>query len=221
MTFFENQVFHIYNQGNNRQQIFFSDENYRFFVWKMRGYLLPYGDFIAWTLMPNHFHWLFYVRKVAITRKELRAHFDKVEFQRRVQKYGDKAKAVNKESHRIANEEQFIDLQEAIGNLQSNYSKAINKERNRTGSLFRRNTKAKDGWLDEFVLEDYSSNNSRLKTGKNYGYNCLCYLHNNPKDAGLVKENIDWEFSSARDYSGLRKGKLCNIELGKQLLNFI
>jgi hypothetical protein len=32
----------------------------------MRKHLLPYGDFLAYCLMPNHFHWLFYVRHISV-----------------------------------------------------------------------------------------------------------------------------------------------------------
>jgi putative transposase len=66
MDFKPNAIYHIYNQGNNRQQIFFSEENYLFFIKKMRTYLLPYGDLLCYCLMPNHFHWLFYVREVIL-----------------------------------------------------------------------------------------------------------------------------------------------------------
>jgi len=43
--------------------------------------------------------------------------------------------------------------------------------------------------------------------------------------AGLVKQDIDWEYSSAKDYAGLRNGTLINkkraaefIELGGMLI---
>lgn len=79
MEFYENQLFHIYNQGNNRRQVFFSDENYEFFLWKMKAYLLPFGDFVAWCLMPSHFHWQFYVRRISVKRQLLFEHVDQIE----------------------------------------------------------------------------------------------------------------------------------------------
>lgn len=69
MNFYENQLVHIYDRGNNKRQTFFSDENYKFFSWKMRAYLLPFGDLITWCLMLNHFHWQFYVKQVKMKRK--------------------------------------------------------------------------------------------------------------------------------------------------------
>ena len=43
MQFEQNVVYHIYNQGNNRKQIFFERSHYLLFLRKMRSYLLPYG----------------------------------------------------------------------------------------------------------------------------------------------------------------------------------
>ncbi len=56
MQFEVGHIYHIYNQGNNRQPIFFERKHYLFFLQKMRAYLLPHGDILAYCLMPNHFH---------------------------------------------------------------------------------------------------------------------------------------------------------------------
>lgn len=66
MRFEKNTIFHVYNQGNNRQQVFFSPENYLFFLRKMREYVCPYADFLCYCLMPNHFHWLVHVRETVL-----------------------------------------------------------------------------------------------------------------------------------------------------------
>ena len=81
MKFYPNQLFHIYNQGNNRQEIFFTEEHSQSFLWKMRAYLLPFGDLISYCLMPNHFHWQFFVRNIEIERKVLRRSVDAVQFE--------------------------------------------------------------------------------------------------------------------------------------------
>lgn len=51
-------IYHIYNRGNNQQTIFYSKENYYYFLRKCHKYLKPCGDILAWCLMPNHFHFL-------------------------------------------------------------------------------------------------------------------------------------------------------------------
>jgi|AntAceMinimDraft_11_1070367.scaffolds.fasta_scaffold198280_1 putative transposase len=54
----ERHIYHIYNRGNNSQKIFFTHENYRCFLEKLRKYLTLHCDILARTLMPSHFHLL-------------------------------------------------------------------------------------------------------------------------------------------------------------------
>lgn len=55
--FFElNEMYHIYNKGNNSQTIFFTKENYNFFLKKIDNELKPFCDILAYCLMPNHYH---------------------------------------------------------------------------------------------------------------------------------------------------------------------
>lgn len=58
MQFSEPDLYHVYNRGNNQQRIFFRPENFIFFLEKIKKFLLPYCDMIAWCLMPSHFHFL-------------------------------------------------------------------------------------------------------------------------------------------------------------------
>lgn len=70
-TFGENGYFHVFNRGNNRQNIFLDEADYKFFILKMRQNLfpdeslkrmepLPEKSFslLSYCLMPNHFHLL-------------------------------------------------------------------------------------------------------------------------------------------------------------------
>jgi len=66
MQFATDHIYHIYNRGNNAQPIFFSRENYLFFLKKVRKHILPHADILAWCLMPNHFHFMVYVKKVKV-----------------------------------------------------------------------------------------------------------------------------------------------------------
>jgi hypothetical protein len=85
----------------------------------------------------------------------------------------------------------------AIQQIQSSYTKAINKQINRTGSLFTQNVKCK------------CLNESNVA---NYGTTCFHYIHQNPWIAGLVQKIEDWEFSSFRDFAKFRNGTLINKE---------
>jgi len=221
MDFYKDQLFHIYNQGNNRRPIFIIEDNYEFFLWKMKAYLIPFGDFIAWCLMPNHFHWLFYVERLTIPRKEFRTYVDQIEFQRRKKKYGSKARKVERHNLRTAEENTLISLSESIGILERTYSQAINRQEDWTGSLFRSKCKAKDGFIGEVVTATkYGREDYKFSMDNDYGFNCFRYIHGNPLEAGIVKREIDYKWSSAISYAGLRKNPLCNITLGKQLFDW-
>lgn len=60
MHFEEGNLYHIYNQGNNKQEVFFDIKEYFFFLWLIRKNLLPYCELIVYCLMPNHFHLMIY-----------------------------------------------------------------------------------------------------------------------------------------------------------------
>ena len=40
-------IYHIYNQGNNKQKIFFQRENYLFFLKKINEHITPFVDVVA------------------------------------------------------------------------------------------------------------------------------------------------------------------------------
>ncbi|MFK7936040.1 MAG: hypothetical protein AB8G22_21175 [Saprospiraceae bacterium] len=219
MNFYENQLFHIYNQGNNHQQLFFNHDNYLHFIWKMRTYLLPFGDFVSYCLMPNHFHWQFYVEKVEVDREAYWQHVDGVEWQRRVWKYKNKAQEVNNQDRRKKGLK-VMTINRAIGYLEMAYSRSIQQVTKLEGNVFRHHCKAKDGWIDEFITLRKPSGklDSRFRIGTGYAHHCFHYIHQNPVAAGLVNNAEDWEYSSARDYAGMRQGTLGNWDLGRKLL---
>lgn len=58
MNFSPNNIYHVYNQGNNRQTIFFSQQDYLLFMNLYKNLIHPIANTIAWCLMPNHFHFM-------------------------------------------------------------------------------------------------------------------------------------------------------------------
>ena len=94
-------------------------------------------------------------------------------------------------------------LSDGFRQLLSSYAQAINRQENRSGSLFRHKTKAK-------LLEN---------DDENYPFICFHYIHQNPLSAGLVTKLEDWEFSSFSDYADIRNGSLCDKDLAFELLD--
>ena len=89
--------------------------------------------------------------------------------------------------------------------LFSSYTRAINNQNKTSGSLFQQHSKIK-------CLTDGS------KKSENYPLVCFHYIHQNPMTSGLVKKMEDWEFSSFREYIGLRKNPICNREIAIEKL---
>ena len=61
-----NTFYHIYNRGNNREQIFYSRSHYLYFLQKINRFIKPHCHILAWCLMPNHFHFLVYTNHKGI-----------------------------------------------------------------------------------------------------------------------------------------------------------
>lgn len=70
MEFAVGHIYHVYNRGNNSQPVFFTRENDLFFLDKIRKYILPHADILAWCLMPNHFHLMIEVKQVEVEISE-------------------------------------------------------------------------------------------------------------------------------------------------------
>jgi putative transposase len=63
MKFSPGNIYHVYNQGNDHQLIFHSRNDYLIFLNLYRRLVVPFTDTIAWTLMPNHFHFMLHCDK--------------------------------------------------------------------------------------------------------------------------------------------------------------
>ncbi|MDA6072178.1 transposase [Flavobacterium sp. AC] len=64
------QYYHIYNRGNNKENIFIEEKNYNYFLEKVKKYILPIADIYAYCLLKNHFHIVLRIKdKVDISEK--------------------------------------------------------------------------------------------------------------------------------------------------------
>jgi putative transposase len=167
------EIYHIYNQGNNRETIFYSPQNYLEFLNLFRKFVAPFCKVLSYCLMPNHYHFLIFATK-------------------------------DSEKPKLLGNIETCELSNGFRLLQSTYAKYINKEKSRTGSLFKQKTQAKsmhDGDL-------------------HYEFAAFQYIHQNPLKANLVSNLEKWPYSSYVDYAGLRNGTLCDKELAFKLIGF-
>lgn len=182
MEFCPGDVYYIYNEGNNRQNIFYTAEDYLTFLRMVRKVIVPFSEMIAYSLMPNDFHFMLYTDlRCTPKTKQGRLLLDPIT--------------------------------NGIRKLLSGYARIFNARYNQTGSVFRQKTKAKN--LSEIDLLPHKGSNNF----DSY-YNCFHYIHQNPLKARLVTNLEDWEFSSFKDYAGLRNGTLCNQNLAIKYCSF-
>jgi REP element-mobilizing transposase RayT len=167
-----NQLYHIYNQGNNHEIVFCDAQDYIEFLRRCRLVISPNCEIVSYCLMPNHFHFLINSTEQSSVSVSL----------------GTVQSTLLANGFRL---------------LCSGYANYFNKKYNRSGSLFRQKTKAKN-------LED--------SLGNDYPFICFHYIHQNPMIAGLCKKMEDWEFSSFRDYLKIRRGTLVNQSIAFNLI---
>ena len=152
MQYHAGQYYHVYNRGVARQLIFFKRENYFFLLRSVKEFLNEdHLSFIAYCLMPNHYHFL------------IRLNMDD-------------------------------QLSPFLQRLFNRYTQALNKQQNRTGTLFEGRPQYRLVDTNEYVLQ------------------LARYIHLNPLRAGLVSHPQEWEFSSYREWAGTRKGTLGDME---------
>jgi putative transposase len=101
------EYYHIYNRGNNRENIFIEERNYPYFLKLYAKYVEPVAHTDAYCLLRNHFHVL-----VRIKKEE------------------------EQETLRVSETLRVLNPSQQFGNLFNAYAKAINKAYNHTGSLF-------------------------------------------------------------------------------------
>jgi putative transposase len=85
-------------------------------------------------------------------------------------------------------------VSEAMQAFTTSYVKAVNRDQGRVGPLFQSRFEAVHVDREEYLLH------------------LSRYIHRNPVEAGLVESPDQWEFSSYREYVGLRSGTLPKMD---------
>ena len=206
MEFSKGELFHIYNRGNNRDIVFYNRGNYLFFIEKIKVYISPYADILAWCLMPNHFHLMVSVKEVELIPLNTINQADIIDPFTGNEQAGIKPRTLN----------------QSIGIMLRSYTNAIHKQEGRTGALFQEETKAilladNISYIPSYLPSAFGTIITAYQDDDmSYAERCFHYIHQNPVSSHMVKKAEDWEFSSYRDYAGLRNGKLVNKEKGME-----
>ncbi len=132
----EGNYYHIYNRGNNGDNIFYENENYYYFLKLFKKYLEPVVETFAWCLLKNHFHLLIYIK----TAKEIDTKLL---------------------TYSTVEKPKVISVTNQFSHFFNAYTQAINKRHNRTGSLFEKNFERKQVTSEKYfrTLIFYIHNN--------------------------------------------------------------
>jgi putative transposase len=119
------QYYHIYNRGNNRENLFVEQRNYPYFLKQYTKHILPVAETFAYCLLPNHFHFAIRTR----TEEEQET-------------YWREQICLFSENRQISspNSPPFKLTPPSLGfkNLFIAYTRAFNRATGRTGTLFER-----------------------------------------------------------------------------------
>ncbi len=168
--------YHIYNRSNGNEKLFFSLENYIYFLEKYKQYIHPFVDTYCYCLMPNHFHLLVKVKSSPNLSLDLT---------------GFKNLSGLTEFSPNSISRQF-------SNLFNSYSKAINKQEGRKGNLFIRPFKRKkiDSMIYLSKLVHYIHHNP-VEAGlcnrpEDYKFSSYSSLISNSKTLLKREEILSW-----------------------------
>ena len=67
------QYYHIFNRGNNRENLFLQERNYHYFMKLYDHHIYPIAETYAYCLLRNHFHFLIRIRDQPLPKKPAQA----------------------------------------------------------------------------------------------------------------------------------------------------
>jgi len=183
------RYYHIFNRGVNKQNIFYTEANYIYFLKLLDQFLTGYVDFLAFSLMPNHFHIILRI-------------FNSLDFNTILFNEELKNRSIQKERFSKMN----LNDQEVVGKLVVRqlkklfitYSMAINKQENRVGNLF-------DPKYKRLQIND-----------QDYLKYAIFYTNYNPEKHGLIEDFKEYRYSSFKAFIGSTPTKM-NRELVYEL----
>lgn len=182
------KTYHVYNRANGNEKLFNTPENYKFFIEKYKQHIHPIADTFCYCLMPNHFHLL-----IRIKSKDVLLNLTGLE-----DLSGFKGKGSTKSNltgfRNLSGLEVEHYITQQFSNFFNSYSKAINKQKGRKGSLFIRPFKRKQ--IDS----------------KHYLQNLVQYIHFNPVEAEICLKPENYNQSSYNSLISEAKTLLCRKE---------
>lgn len=169
----------MYNHGINKDDLFYNEDNYNFFLKKLKFYICPIAEIYSYSLLPNHFHLMVKIK----SKEAIKLYYDEehtkkgIPFRVATEKGNN---LIKKDDWGNTDSYQFVHyfVNEQFRRLFVSYSKALNKQRSRMGSLFCKGFKRK-------CVED----------PLHFTW-LVFYIHSNAEKHGLIKDFKKYQYSS-------------------------
>ena len=158
--FEEERFYHIFNRTNNKEALFRSDENRRYFLRLLEKQLTGFVNVYAYAMLGNHFHLSISIKPF----EEILSAIQNIE----------KDKQTKPMKSFLNNDLEELKIHNLISHqfsrIFNSYTQAFNKMYGRSGNLFHRPVKR-----------------VRYSSETDFGLN-LYYIHHNARKHGLVKD---------------------------------
>jgi len=181
------KYYHIFNKGNNSENLFFKPEHYRHFLKLYEIYIEPVAETFAWCLMRNHFHIFIRIKDENeigflnpdnAKREELDIKWKTFFPEKGDTKFYKKPVPINMFKH-----------------LFNAYSSWFNLKTNRKNKLFKKD-------FERILVKD-----------REYFRNLIIYINNNPVHHGFVEHPIEYPWSSYKTVISEKSTKLKRKEI--------
>lgn len=167
--------YHIYNRGNNGENLFREEANYHYFLALYAKHIPSIADTYAYSLLANHFHLLIRTR----TKIEQEDYWNALPVAEKMLLRSRQIKHLTgvSDDHPLL-AFQLREPSQAFSNLFNAYTRTMNRRYGRTGALFERpfeRVKVEtDGYFRHLVV----------------------YIHQNPQKHGFIDDFRQWPYSS-------------------------
>jgi REP element-mobilizing transposase RayT len=196
------KIYHIYNRGINRCNLFSDNDNYEYFLSLYSKHISPIANTLAWVLMKNHLHLLVQILPV------------------------EDWKSNTEEFKNSQNMEPNKRTYQQFSNLFNAYTKAYNKRYKRTGSLMEHSFKRKEiDTIDYLKRVIVYIHNNPVKHGfcdhpEEYPWSSYKSCLSN-KPTKLAREKVINWFGGVSEFEAYHKSNLNEDDINNWLLSEI
>ena len=166
---------HIYNRGNNRENIFFQERNYAYFMELWWKHISPIAETWAYCLLRNHFHAAVYIKN----KEDLHPNLTGLTSSLINQNTGADKSVTSLDIR--GDLSGFKTPSQYFSNFFNAYARGVNIATQRTGAVFERP-------FNRIPVD-----------GESYLMRLIVYIHQNPQKHKFVSDFRDWNYSSYHD----------------------